>query len=308
VLGFSADFSIRCPGSPAEIRGAFRFRAGDAGCAGAADGTPCDDRNACTGSSSCRDGLCVGAAPVACAPTSCREAPVCDPASGTCALPAALPDGTRCDDAAACVVGGTCDAGACVSAVPPCDDFDVCTADACGGAGCVHEPIDGTCWQLRGTATFVANVRGATCSCTTRATPPPLALNADGTFARPGGVLRCEDGRLVVVPNETGSATPSRRGRLELETANLDDILDSIAACQTVAAPRTYRGWVKVDPSGTRLRGQHVEAARTGGLRLKTILRYRGTPTGSGTVDGASVSIKRCTRQLVDCLRHELTD
>jgi hypothetical protein len=307
LSAFAADFSIRCPAAR-ELRGAIRFRAGDVTCAGAADGTPCDDLNACTGSSACQGGLCVGADPVTCAPTTCRDLPVCDPTSGTCALPAPLADGTACSDPATCVDNGACTDGACVGKLPTCDDFDVCTADACTATGCTHEPLDGSCWELRGSATFIASVRGATCACTARAHPAPIALYADGTFARPGGILRCPDGRLVVVPNEIGTATSGKRGRLSLRTTNLQSVLDSVAECQTVSQPIKYREWAKVDVGRGRLRGQHLETTRSGVLHLKTIIRYRGTPTNVGTLEGVSVSVRRCVDQLVNCLRDKLTN
>jgi hypothetical protein len=53
-----------------------------------ANGTPCDDGNACTRTDSCLAGVCVGADPVVCAPLDqCHVAGVCDPATGRCSNP-----------------------------------------------------------------------------------------------------------------------------------------------------------------------------------------------------------------------------
>ncbi|MDQ3033433.1 MAG: carboxypeptidase-like regulatory domain-containing protein, partial [Myxococcota bacterium] len=50
-----------------------------------ADGTACDDADACTRVDACRAGVCVGAMPIVCAPAdACHEAGVCDAATGAC--------------------------------------------------------------------------------------------------------------------------------------------------------------------------------------------------------------------------------
>jgi 6-phosphogluconolactonase (cycloisomerase 2 family) len=105
-----------------------------------ADGSTCDDGDACTQTDACQGGVCFGANPVVCvALDQCHEAGVCDPSSGQCLDPA-LPDGTACDDASACTLGDSCQAGACVSGAPV-----VCTAlDACHEAG-VCDPATGIC-------------------------------------------------------------------------------------------------------------------------------------------------------------------
>ena len=75
-------------------------------------GFPCDDRDACTATSSCLQGTCVGG-----------EATVCTP-----------PD--RCVVAAGCVP-----ATGCVFAPADCDDGNECTDDSCDGStGCLHAP------------------------------------------------------------------------------------------------------------------------------------------------------------------------
>jgi cysteine-rich repeat protein len=78
-----------------------------------ADGTACDDGNACTRTDTCRAGVCVGANPVACTvPDVCHEAGSCDPRSGQCSGPP-KPDGSSCNDGDPCTTGDRCQAGAC---------------------------------------------------------------------------------------------------------------------------------------------------------------------------------------------------
>ena len=53
-----------------------------------ADGTPCNDGNACTQTDTCQAGTCTGANPVTCAaPDQCHDAGTCNPATGVCSNP-----------------------------------------------------------------------------------------------------------------------------------------------------------------------------------------------------------------------------
>lgn len=62
-----------------------------------ADGTRCDDGNACTQTDACLAGVCVGATPVTCtARDACHLAGSCDPATGSCSNPPAT-SGTVCN-------------------------------------------------------------------------------------------------------------------------------------------------------------------------------------------------------------------
>src|SRR5947207_4406553 len=51
-------------------------------CGPVADGTVCDNNNACTQSDTCQSGHCVGGSPVVCPPPldQCHDAGTCDPA------------------------------------------------------------------------------------------------------------------------------------------------------------------------------------------------------------------------------------
>jgi hypothetical protein len=81
--------------------------------ANAANGTACNDGNACTQVDVCQDGTCVGSNPVVCSPSDqCHVAGICDPTTGACSNPTAA-DGTACQVAG---LAGTCQSGACVRA------------------------------------------------------------------------------------------------------------------------------------------------------------------------------------------------
>src|SRR5439155_14151142 len=97
----------------------------------AADGSSCNDGNACTQTDTCQTGTCTGANPIVCAaPDQCHQAGVCDPATGTCSY-APKADGTACNDGNGCTQSDTCQAGVCTGSNPV-----VCTAlDQCHVAG-----------------------------------------------------------------------------------------------------------------------------------------------------------------------------
>lgn len=106
-----------------------------------ADGTACDDGNACTKTDVCRAGVCVGGNPVVCANgDQCRDAGTCIPATGECGDPTAKADGSRCSDDNGCTDTDTCQAGLCTpGTVVTCRPVD-----ACHGIG-VCDPRTGEC-------------------------------------------------------------------------------------------------------------------------------------------------------------------
>ena len=135
-----------------------------------ADGTPCNDGNACTQLDTCIAGVCQGSNPVACAASdACHTTGTCDPTTGGCSNPAAA-DGTACNDGNACTQTDACMSGTCSGGNPilcvaidqchaagicdlasgscsnptapdgticsdgdPCTAFDMCTAGQCAG-------------------------------------------------------------------------------------------------------------------------------------------------------------------------------
>ena len=112
-------------------------------CAGASDGTPCDDGDLCTQTDTCKSGVCVGDNPVVCIPSDlCHAVGVCDPASGTCFNPP-----ISCNDNNDCTADSCDPATGCVhkNVGDNCDDGNPCTVDTCNPAGgCLHTGSDGS--------------------------------------------------------------------------------------------------------------------------------------------------------------------
>lgn len=106
-----------------------------------ANGTLCSDANACTQADSCQAGVCVGANPIVCASTDqCRDAGICNPATGICSQPA-KPNGAACNDQNACTRVDACQAGTCRGTSPV-----VCSASgSCTTASC--DPATGACGE-----------------------------------------------------------------------------------------------------------------------------------------------------------------
>src|SRR5205809_2643368 len=109
-----------------------------------ANGTACNDNNACTNGETSQNGACWS--PTSTVPCSaldqCHVAGTCDPMSGVCSNPNKA-NGTACDDNNACTTDDTCPNGACVSRTPPNTDADHdCTPDtgtpARGSAHCTN--------------------------------------------------------------------------------------------------------------------------------------------------------------------------
>jgi hypothetical protein len=93
----------------------------------AADGSACNDGNACTQTDLCAAGVCSGGDPIVCAASDqCRVAGICNVATGICS-DAPAPDGTACNDGDACTQTDTCQAGSCTGtgASPVCGSGDV---------------------------------------------------------------------------------------------------------------------------------------------------------------------------------------
>ena len=109
-----------------------------------ADGTTCNDGDACTQNDVCQAGQCQGTAVTCAAPDQCHEAGTCDPGTGLCTY-AQKQDGTSCDDGNACTEHESCRAGHCVGGTAiSCADSDACTVDTCNPTtGCVHRHFEG---------------------------------------------------------------------------------------------------------------------------------------------------------------------
>jgi hypothetical protein len=88
-----------------------------------ADGSPCDDADACTQTDECDGaGACVGENPVICTPLDqCHVAGTCDSGTGLCDDPQQT-NGTGCDDGNTCTIGDACTSGSCVGSSVTCGD------------------------------------------------------------------------------------------------------------------------------------------------------------------------------------------
>ena len=109
-----------------------------------ANDTPCDDADACTEGTMCKDGLCdaeTGTA-VSCDDSDPCTVDTCDPTAGCKSEPSDGP----CDDGNPCTTADSCATGTCKGKPKSCDDGDPCTADACDPAeGCTTIPTTGPC-------------------------------------------------------------------------------------------------------------------------------------------------------------------
>ena len=114
-----------------------------------ADGTSCDDGDACTTSDQCTGGTCAGTAMDCSAMADACNTAACDPTLGSCvATPVAA--GTACNDGDACTQSDTCDgSGTCVGSNPvDCTGLsDQCNTGMCDATSgtCAATPVtDGT--------------------------------------------------------------------------------------------------------------------------------------------------------------------
>jgi hypothetical protein len=101
-----------------------------------ANGTVCDDGDACTLVDICTDGTCAGS-PVVCGPFTCFTPGVCDASTGTCTY-APLDDGAPCVVMGVCGGSGVCQQATCTMTAPVCDDQNPCTQDTCDEGDCTH--------------------------------------------------------------------------------------------------------------------------------------------------------------------------
>ena len=114
-----------------------------------ADGTTCDDENACTENDTCEAGVCEAGTPKLCpASDNCHTVGVCDASTGVCSDPVKA-DGTSCSDGDACTQSDTCQTGVCVGESPVvCTQLDSChTVGTCDSTtGSCSNPVepDGT--------------------------------------------------------------------------------------------------------------------------------------------------------------------
>ena len=117
-----------------------------------ANGTQCNDSNACTSGETCQSGNCTGGTTVTCSGAdTCHTVGACVPATG-CPAPVAKANGTTCSDSNACTSRETCQSGSCTGG----------TTVTCSGADQCNTV--GACAPLTGCPAPVAKANGTTCS------------------------------------------------------------------------------------------------------------------------------------------------
>jgi N-acetylneuraminic acid mutarotase len=141
-----------------------------------ADGTACNDANACTTGDTCQAGVCTGGNPVVCAVADqCHTQSVCNAATGVCPANPSKANGTACNDGNSCTQTDTCQAGVCTGANPV----------VCGAPDQCH--TQGVCNAATGVCSNPSKADGTACN--------------DGTLCTSGDVCQagvCAGGNPVV--------------------------------------------------------------------------------------------------------------
>lgn len=151
----------------------------------AADGTMCNDNNACTQTDSCSAGTCTGSNQITCtASDQCHAVGTCDPMTGMCSNPNAA-DGTMCNDNNACSQTDTCQSGTCTGS----NQITCMASDQCHVAG--------TCDPMTGMCSNPAAMDGTVC--TSGMLPGTCSMGAcaacgDGVKS---GTETCDDGNTT---------------------------------------------------------------------------------------------------------------
>lgn len=215
TLGDACDSAGTCVGAPlgcAALAGPCRTGACDptAGtCAftDLADGTSCDDGNACTSGDLCAGGACTGTV-VSCPGTDGCHAATCDPAGG-CRV-TTLPDGTVCDDGNGCTTADQCTAGSCAGVSLMCDALDdACNTGACDATTgtCIRNPrVDGTSCDVDADDCTIDACRAGACEPTNRAECTACGGPSSGLMCRSGV---CDAGSLSEIEGFEGAVLPA---------------------------------------------------------------------------------------------------
>ncbi len=110
-----------------------------------ANGTDCDDGDACSENDVCTDGVCGGDSQFDCDDGNVCTTDTCDPATGCVFTPECILN-SECDDQDACTTDICSDDGCCEHVAVGCGDGNVCTDDSCDtSSGCVSTPNNDPC-------------------------------------------------------------------------------------------------------------------------------------------------------------------
>lgn len=291
----TVDFGLVCGESA--MYGSLRFRSGDDACGGVADGTPCDDADACTSDDRCAAGRCAGVLKQCTPESECQEANVCDPIRGICLDPIFKPDETPCTPPERCSLGisewtrARCLSGACQpTELRSCGRKDPCSIGVCREeTGCVDHIYDG-CWRLIGSSivqlSASGTVRGQSVVCKTRCLENPdvvMHSGADGLVGLPVGSVQCgeEPVDLVALP----TLTPHERKGFVLRHTKADRrrLTREMRECRR-GRFLGLTGQIAVDAGGETLTGQMVVRQRIAGRQLP--LSIRRTTKFNGVIGG----------------------
>jgi RHS repeat-associated protein len=183
-----------------------------------ANGTACNDGNACDLNDTCQSGVCTAGNHVTCtASDQCHVAGTCDSNSGTCSNPQAA-NGTSCNDGNTCTQTDSCQNGTCTGSNPV-----ICTAeDQCHVAG-TCDPTTGVCSNpisADGTACTGSNKCNQTYACAAGActgsnpvtctSPQPAiaATQAMSSARSQHAAVKLPNGDVLVVGGTTDGTTP----------------------------------------------------------------------------------------------------
>ncbi len=184
-----------------------------------AEGSACNDANACTQVDSCSSGACVGATPVVClALDGCHDVGLCDPSNGQCSNPQKA-NGKTCSDGDECTLNDACQAGVCAgSGLVVCPTPDMC-----------H--LAGSCNPSTGTCSNPAKTDGSTCTDGNHCTQTDTCVSGSCVGASPV-VCNASDGCHIAGVCDPASGSCSNPAKSDASTCNDGDACTQLDACQ----------------------------------------------------------------------------
>ncbi len=212
-----------------------------------ANGTSCNDGNACTQTDTCQSGTCNGGNAKVCAASGPCNVGVCNPADGACSTTDKA-DGTTCSDGNNCTASDTCQSGQCSGAAVQCPATACAEAGSCNPANgaCVRTPkADGVVCSDSNACTSNDVCQSGTCSGVNTVTcAPPDQCHVAGSCnaasgtctyaAKPNGTA-CDDGDACSSASAcNGGACVATAGGADGDD---DGVCDAIDNCPTQYNP-----------------------------------------------------------------------